>query len=224
MPSIDSTIHPDTLREVEAIARREMQTARDNPRVNPLNTNASNATGDTSAASSKAFQLPQGAEPDRASADPRHPRSRGVRAPAEAANSSPIASTGWPPRPATCRCTSRTPRWNATGKAWSRPWGPAGRFFSYPLDDPTQTNQRNQLVQPMYSAGLFIVQFVTLPYNMVVDPPWEAEYDLGYWRPGDRVPRDMYYFPLTGVGPPLKGNEYGNPKPRKGWFLPILSH
>ncbi len=41
-----------------------------------------------------------------------------------------------------------------------------------------------------------------------MDPPWEAEYDLGYWRPGDRVPTDMYYLPLTGVGPPLRGRNY----------------
>ena len=40
--------------------------------------------------------------------------------------------------------------------------GPAGRFFSYPLDDPRQSNQRNQLLQPMYSAGLFISQIALL--------------------------------------------------------------
>ena len=86
--------------------------------------------------------------------------------------------------------------------------GPNGRYFSYPLDDPRQTNQRNQLLQPMFSAGLFISQLALLPYNMVMDPPWEAEYDLGYYRPGDKIPADTYYLPKTGVGPALRGPRY----------------
>ena len=86
--------------------------------------------------------------------------------------------------------------------------GPLGRYLSYPLDDPTQSNQRNQIAQPFFSMGLFAAQIALLPYNMLVDPPWEAEYDLGYYRPGDRVPTDVYYFPLHGVGPPFRGANY----------------
>jgi hypothetical protein len=86
--------------------------------------------------------------------------------------------------------------------------GPIGRFLSYPLDDPKQSNQRNQLTQWIFSYGLFAGQIVALPYNLVMDPPWECEYDLGYYRPGDRVPTDIYYLPLTGVGPPLRGARY----------------
>ena len=86
--------------------------------------------------------------------------------------------------------------------------GPLGRYLSYPLDDPTQSNQRNQIAQPFFSMGLFAAQIVMLPYNMLVDPPWEPEYDLGYYRPGDRVPTDVYYFPLHGVGPPFRGSNY----------------
>lgn len=87
-------------------------------------------------------------------------------------------------------------------------FGPAGRYLSYPIDDPRKSTQRNQLTQPFFSIGLFAAQIVLLPYNLVVDPPWEAEYDLGYYRPGDRVPPDTYYLPLTGVGPPLHGKNY----------------
>ena len=54
-------------------------------------------------------------------------------------------------------------------------------------------------------------QIALLPYNLIMDPPWEAEYDLGYYRPGDRVPTDITYLPLFGVGPPLRGMNYGNP-------------
>ena len=97
------------------------------------------------------------------------------------------------------------------GYSMEQRFGRAGRFLSYPLDDPRQSKQRMQLIQPMFSAGLMAFQIGMLPYNMLMDPPWEAEYDLGYYRPGDRVPADVFYLPLTGVGPPLRGKNYGNP-------------
>ena len=86
--------------------------------------------------------------------------------------------------------------------------GPAGRYLSYPVDSPRQSKQRYYILQPIFSAGLFAAQIVALPYNLIVDPPGEAEYDLGYYRPGDRIPTDTYYLPLTGVGPPLRGRNY----------------
>lgn len=83
-----------------------------------------------------------------------------------------------------------------------------GRFFSYPLDDPRQTTQRNQLLQPFYSTGLFALQIAALPYHMLVDPPWEAQYDLGFHRPGDPTPPDLIYWPKRGIGPPGHGRRY----------------
>ena len=48
-----------------------------------------------------------------------------------------------------------------------------------------------------------------MPYNLIMDPPWEAEYDLGYYRPGDKHPRPTpIYLPTTGIGPPLRGRRY----------------
>lgn len=90
-------------------------------------------------------------------------------------------------------------------------FGPVGRYMTFPVDDPRQSKQRNQLLQPIFSSGLFAAQIVLLPFNMLMDPPWEAEYDLGYYRPGDRVPSDVFYLPLFGVGPPLAGKNYGTP-------------
>ncbi len=86
--------------------------------------------------------------------------------------------------------------------------GPIGRFLSYPLDDPTQTQQRNQIAQPFISAGLFASQIILWPYNLIMDPPGEAEYDLGYHRPGDRIPPGTIYLPPYGVGPALRGKHY----------------
>ena len=95
------------------------------------------------------------------------------------------------------------------GQSVEQGMGPFGRFLTYRLDDPTQSNQRMQIAQPFVSLALFYGSVVALPYNLIVDPPWEAEYDLGYYRPGDRIPPDSYYLPWLGVGPPLKGRNYG---------------
>jgi hypothetical protein len=94
------------------------------------------------------------------------------------------------------------------GQSMEQALGPCGRFFSYPLDDPKQSNQRNQILQPFYSIALFGLQVGMLPINIFLDPPWEAEYDLGYYRPGDRIPSDTTYLPLHGMGPPLHGRQY----------------
>ena len=100
------------------------------------------------------------------------------------------------------------------GYSTEQRFGTVGRFLSYPVDDPRQSKQRNQILQPFASAGLFVFQIGMLPWNLIMDPPWEAEYDLGFYRPGDRVPTDTFYLPLTGVGPPLHGRRYGDPRPR----------
>jgi len=86
--------------------------------------------------------------------------------------------------------------------------GRAGRKLTYPIDDPTQSKMRNQIATPFFSAGLFALQTATWPLRMIADPPWEAEYDLGYYRPGDRVPEDTVIVPWKGVGPLFKGNKY----------------
>ena len=86
--------------------------------------------------------------------------------------------------------------------------GPIGRYLTYPLDDPTQSTQRNQILQPLFSYGLFAFQIAALPYNVIMDPPWESQYDLGYYRPGDVIPTDLYWLPLHGYGPPLRGSSY----------------
>jgi hypothetical protein len=94
------------------------------------------------------------------------------------------------------------------GQGVEQSLGPVGRYFSYPLDDPRQSNQRNQILQPFYSMAKFCFQVGTLPYKVLMDPPWEAEYDLGYYRPGDRIPPDTIMITPYGVGPPLKGRNY----------------
>lgn len=94
------------------------------------------------------------------------------------------------------------------GQSVEQALGPIGKYFSYPVDDPRQSNQRRQILQPFASIGLFAFQIAYWPINAVLDPPTEPEYDLGYYRPGDRIPPDTIYLPVTGIGPPLRGSHY----------------
>ena len=128
--------------------------------------------------------------------------------PLGAVSGAPKASTGPPLQLATRPFISRTPCWRRYGHSVEQYFGPLGRYMAYPVDNHAQTTQRNQMVQPFFSVGLFAWQIITLPYALVVDPPWEAQYDLGYWRPGDKIPTDLYYQPLHGTGPPLHGRDY----------------
>ena len=70
------------------------------------------------------------------------------------------------------------------GQSAEQALGPVGRCLTYPLDDPTQSDQRNQILQPFFSIGKFASQIVLLPYNLVVDPPGR-----GRIRPGLLPPR-----------------------------------
>lgn len=50
-------------------------------------------------------------------------------------------------------------------------------------------------VQPLVSGAHFFLTVPALPYKMVVNPPRECVYTLGYYRPGDRVPWQRNYLP-----------------------------
>jgi hypothetical protein len=128
----------------------------------------------------------------------------------------PLSQREWTPQhkywaaAATCHLPLyfQDPMLERYGHSVEQYFGPAGRFLAYPVDKHTQSTQRNQIAQPFFSAGRFAFQIITWPYALIVDPPWEAQYDLGYWRPGDKIPTDLYYQPLHGTGPPLQGRNY----------------
>ncbi len=50
-------------------------------------------------------------------------------------------------------------------------------------------------LQPLASGAHFFLTVPALPYKMVVNPPRECVYTLGYYRPGDRVPWQRNYLP-----------------------------
>ena len=207
---VESGLPPDSLREVLEVARRQDEAFRQNP-IKPYSAQLPltdvTASGPSETGAASHLLMPRAPSPT----EPRPIRV--IPVPEEF---TPLPPRQWDPNRkfwaagATCHMPLyfQDPVLERYGQGVEQAIGPNGRFFSYPLDDPRQTNQRNQLLQPMYSAGKFLGQIALLPYHMIVDPPWEAEYDLGYNRPGDKVPADTIYIPRRGVGPPLRGSNY----------------
>jgi hypothetical protein len=205
--SSPSTLRPELQREVEIIARKQEEDLRrqtqnqPQPAVSARDTNVSDLRTQT--------QLDISRAPSPAEARP-------IRAIAVPDDWVALAPRAWSPErkywaaAATCHLPLyfQDPVLERYGHSVEHFAGPIGRYLTYPVDDPTQSTQRNQILQPFFSAGLFALQIAALPYNVIMDPPWEAQYDLGYYRPGDNIPVDTYWLPLHGYGPPLHGSSY----------------
>lgn len=212
-----STLTPELQAEVAKMAQRQEDEFRQRPTTPPPTTTT--APGDVPLPLSPTGTSSSRLEISRAPSPTEARPIKGIPVPEEFV---PLPKREWEPNrkywaaAATCHLPLyfQDASLERYGYSMEQRFGPAGRYLSYPLDDPRQSKQRNQLIQPMFSAALFAFQVGMLPYNLIMDPPWEAEYDLGYYRPGDRVPTDVYYLPLTGVGPPLRGKNYGEPAGR----------
>ena len=79
--------------------------------------------------------------------------------------------------------------------AWDEP-----RTNYYPLyfQDPALErygHTHHFMVQPVVSSARFSAQLVMLPHQMAIKPPWELQSPLGWYRPGDVVPKLRYPFP-----------------------------
>lgn len=60
------------------------------------------------------------------------------------------------------------------------------------------------LTQPFVSGAHFFGSAIMLPYQMGIDPPWECEYPLGYYRPGNCAPMMVRPFPWSLRGAALQ--------------------
>ena len=204
-PSAPSTLHPGLKREVERIARKQEDELRRRQQAQPTGTARDTIISDLRAQT----QLDISRAPSPAEARP-------IKAIPVPEDWVPLSPRTWSAQrkywaaAATCHLPLyfQDPVLERYGHSVEQFVGPIGRYLTYPLDDPTQSSQRNQILQPFFSAGLFALQIGTLPYNVLIDPPWEAQYDLGYYRPGDVIPTDLYWLPLHGYGPPLRGSNY----------------
>ncbi|MGC8641218.1 MAG: hypothetical protein ACP5XB_15230 [Isosphaeraceae bacterium] len=201
-----TSLSPDLQRSVEEVARK--QTSEENDYIRRLSqpsTPSMNVIG--------VEKTPTQVDISRA---PSPSEARPIRAIPVPEDWVPLARREWSPSrkywaaAATCHMPLyfQDPMLERYGHSVETYFGPTGRYLTYPVDDPKQSTQRNQIIQTPFSIGRFAFQILTWPYALIVDPPWEAQYDLGYWRPGDRIPTDLYYQPLTGTGPPLRGRSY----------------
>jgi hypothetical protein len=204
-PAPPSTLRPELKREVESIARKQEDDLRRRQQAQPAAPARDTIISDLRAQT----QLDISRAPSPAEARP-------IKAIPVPEDWVPLAPRTWSAQrkywaaAATCHLPLyfQDPMLERYGHSVEQFVGPIGRYLTYPLDDPTQSTQRNQILQPFFSAGLFAFQIAALPYNVIVDPPWEAPYDLGYYRPGDVIPTDTYWLPLHGYGPPLHGSSY----------------
>jgi hypothetical protein len=206
-PNPASTLRPELQREVEKIARAQ-EDALTNQLQNPPQPEAPPRDMASSDLRTQT-QLDISRAPSPAEARP-------IKAIPVPEDWVPLAPRSWSPQrkywaaAATCHLPLyfQDPVLERYGHSVEQFVGPIGRFLTYPVDDPTQSTQRNQILQPFFSAGLMALQIAAWPYNLIMDPPWEAQYDLGYYRPGDNIPVDTYWLPLHGYGPPLHGSRY----------------
>jgi len=81
-------------------------------------------------------------------------------------------------------------------------WEPPQAYY-YPLyfQDPVLERYGHKYpfpIQPIVSNARFAAQFLLMPYQMAITPPWEMHTALGWYRPGDVTPRLHYQFPLSG--------------------------
>lgn len=78
----------------------------------------------------------------------------------------------------------------------------AANFWYYPLyfADPALErygHSHHPVIQPIASVARAGVQFVFLPYQMVIEPPCMQTYPLGWYRPGECAPKLHYQPPLN---------------------------
>ena len=86
----------------------------------------------------------------------------------------------------------------------------ASNLFSNPLYFEDVNLERyalthHELLQPFISIGKFSVQLAGLPYQMVIDPPRNCRYALGYYRPGECTPRKYKQIPWNWEAAILQG-------------------
>lgn len=79
------------------------------------------------------------------------------------------------------------------------PWtAPTTKYYPLYFQDPALErygHTHHPLLQPVVSSARFSAQLVMMPYQLTVVHPWELHSPLGWYRPGDVVPKLRYPFP-----------------------------
>lgn len=90
--------------------------------------------------------------------------------------------------------------WNGQSTTWAAP-----NFYSHPLYFEQVNLERYQTklppcAIPLVSYAHFLGSVPLLPYQAGYRHPGERSYTLGHWRPGDPVPNQVHWTPLTKRG------------------------
>jgi hypothetical protein len=90
--------------------------------------------------------------------------------------------------------------WDSQATTWATP-----NFYSHPLyfEQVNLERYHTQLppcAVPLVSYAHFLGSVSALPYQAGYKHPTERSYSLGHWRPGDPVPTQIHWTPLTRRG------------------------
>lgn len=81
------------------------------------------------------------------------------------------------------------------------PWAaPSTKYYPLYFQDPALErygHTHHHLLQPVISSARMTTQLVMLPYQMTITPPWCLQSPLGWYRPGDVVPKLKYPIPWS---------------------------
>lgn len=75
---------------------------------------------------------------------------------------------------------------------------PHTKYYPLYFQDPALErygHTHHHLIQPVISSARMSAQLVMMPYQLAMVPPWELHGPLGWYRPGDVVPKLRYPFP-----------------------------
>lgn len=82
-----------------------------------------------------------------------------------------------------------------TALCWA---APHTKYYPLYFQDPALErygHTHHHLIQPVISSARMSAQLVMMPYQLTMVPPWELHSPLGWYRPGDVVPKLRYPFP-----------------------------
>jgi hypothetical protein len=91
---------------------------------------------------------------------------------------------------------SQTRRWADVDYTWEASNLSHRPLYFEDVNAERYGNSALPALQPVFTSARFLATVPLLPYKMALDLPYEQDYVLGYYRPGDRAPNLGYRPPL----------------------------
>ena len=87
--------------------------------------------------------------------------------------------------------------WRSTTYAWTAPATCSKPLYFQQAQVERYGHSWGPILQPIVSGADFYARIPFIPYMVAMDPPWECQYDLGYYRPGSCAPYVLDPLPLS---------------------------